>query len=561
MNEEFDVIVVGAGPAGAACAITLARKGVNVIMLEKARIPGERNVTGGVLYGSYVQGYGMIDLLPEFEREAPLERKIVSHEVYALSDLNEKNEYRYFRLRKESVVSKLGLFNVDVGSGHDYSVLKKRFDRWMALRAVEEGAMLATDTAAEDLIIEDGKVRGVRTNREEISAKLVVDCSGVTSNLPEKAGLRGRLTPDKLYHGVKHVYRLAPDIIEKRFSLKNGEGAAYFYIGDFMKGLPGGAFLYTNKDTISVGIVVGLDALVRATTQRFYEVGKLLDVLISFERHPMIAGLLDSAELVEYSAHNIPKGYKSMLEKPYMAGFLLAGDSLGSFVKIGPLIDGIRRAIASGIMAAETYLIASQKGSFDEATLSEYRERLSPIYRDISRSKRDSRISESDLVYRYLPRMLFSTGMMTKKVHVDRRMENGKEDAIQAVQRRTGLLEYDEDRNRSHIKVNIERGSASETKPWIPCCPVNCYTLYTSKGVFASFMDLYRYNLKMLGMKEEKTINREAYVMTLKDIREGSLRFDHVACVACGTCGAIGPPEIVTFDHEWDGHGVRFKYG
>ena len=537
-------------------------------MLEKARIPGERNMTGGVIYGRYIAGYGILDLLPEFENEAPTERKIVSHSVYILSKPDDAFNYRYYRLSENSLLSRLGLFSVNIGTGHDYSVLKRRLDRWLALKAVEAGAMLATDTTAQELLIEKGKVTGVRTNREEITAKLVVDCSGVTSKLVESASLRGRLTPDKLYHGIKHVYSLNGEQIEKRFSLKKGEGIANFYLGEFMHGLTGGAFLYTNKDTLSVGLVVGMSSLIEATTQRFYEIGKLLDVLNEFESHPMIADLLDGAELLEYSAHNIPKGYSCMLDKPYSDGFLVAGDALGSFVKIGALIDGMRRAIASGIMAAETYLSASQKGDFSSASLAEYRERLSPIYGDINRSARNRKITESRLVYSYIPSFIFRTGLLAKKVSIEEKLAEivkkriVKGDAIQLIQQRTGLLEYDEDRNRSHIRVDLEKASESDKKPWIPACPVNCYTLFTSKGVFASFKDLYLHNLMLLNQEEPKQgFNKEAYEVSLKDVREGRLRFDHVACVACGTCGAIGPPEIVSFDHEWNGHGVRYKFG
>jgi len=537
-------------------------------MLEKARIPGERNMTGGVIYGSYVSGYGVIDLLPEFEKEAPTERRIINHSVYMLSRPDDALSYKYYKLEESSFLSRLGLFNVNIGTGHDYSVLKRRIDHWFALKAVEAGAMLSTDTTAEDLLIENGRVVGVRTNREELRAKVVVDCSGVTSKLVESVSLRDRLTPEKLYHGIKHVYRLSTEQIEKRFSLKEGEGIANFYLGEFMHGLSGGAFLYTNKDTLSVGLVVGMSSLIEATTQRFYEIGKLIDVLNEFESHPMIAEILEGAELVEYSAHNIPKGYSCMLEKPYTDGFLVAGDALGSFVKIGALIDGMRRAVASGIMAAETYLSASQKGKFDSASLSEYRERLSPIYRDIKRSARDSRISESKLIYSYIPSFIFRTGLLVKKVSIDERVaELSKKrvvnsDAIQLIQQRTGLLEYDEDKSRSHIRVDLAKASESEDKPWIPACPVNCYTLFTSKGVFASFKDLYIHNLKLLNQKEPvQGYSREAFETSLKDIKEGKLRFDHVACVACGTCGAIGPPEIVSFDHEWDGHGVRYKFG
>lgn len=567
-SKDYDVIVVGAGPAGSACSIALARKGVNVLMVEKARIPGERNVTGGVLYGSYSPGYGLIDLLPDFEREAPLERKIVKHSVYVISKPDSDLKYRYYRLGEDSIPSRLGIFNVKIGTGHDYSVLKRRFDRWMALKAAEEGAMLATSTTVLDLIIEDGRVSGIRTNSEDIRADVVIDCSGVTSRLVERAGLREKLQPGDVYHGIKHVYALSAETIEKRFSLKNNDGVANFYIGEFMHGMTGGAFLYTNRDTISIGIVVALESLVNATTERFYETGKLLDLLNELELHPIIAELLEGAELLEYSAHNIPKGYSCMLNKPYSDGFLVAGDALGSFVKIGPRIDGMRPAIASGIMAAETYLYARSKGDYSSSALSIYAEKLSPIYKEIRRSKRDKIISESNLVYRHIPSILFRTKFLTRLASADQRlaeeikMKSIRADSLQMIQLRTGLLDYDEDRNRSHIQVNFQKASESARKPWVPACPVNCYTLYTEKGVFASFRDLYLHNLKLMNKAEPPAgFDKEAFEVSLRDIEKGKLRFDHVACVACGTCGVIGPADTINFDHELEGHGVRYRYG
>jgi electron transfer flavoprotein-quinone oxidoreductase len=560
---------------GSACALSLARKGANVLILEKAKIPGERNMSGGVLFGTYPGGYGMLDLVPDFETDAPVQRRIVTHEVNVLSDPDwDEGTYRYYRIEKGSLPSKLGLFRVDLDSGHDYSVLRRDFDQWFANRAVREGAMLSTQTSAESLIIENGAVVGVRTTHEDLRANVVIDASGVVSNLVEMAGLRAKLESDELYHGLKHVYRMDPSVIEKRFGLAKGEGKAQVYLGPFMKGVNGGAFLYTNQDTLSVGIVVSMDSMVEAFTGRFDHVGKSIDILEAFESHPMVAELLQGGELLEYSAHNVPKGYKCMLKKPCATGFMAVGDSLGAFVKVGPLLDGMRRAITTGIMAAEAFLQASERGSFTDSALSSYRSRLAPVYRDIGRSKNDSRVSESKLVYQMLPRLLFSTYLLyrERKITVDRKGAHAK-DAIQRVQGGTSLLNYDEDKVYSHIAVNTEKGSASSLKPWVPACPVNCYTLVTPKGVFVSYTDLLEYNMRPLEKKyaqsngfepeslELKAIESAAFDTTLQDVAQGKLRFDHVACVACGTCGEIGPKEVVAFGPERDGHGVRYRYG
>jgi len=551
--------VVGAGPAGSAAALALARKGTNVLMLEKARIPGERSMTGGVLYGDFPGDWGFISLVPDFESSAPLERKILTHEVVVLDAPDwEHGTSRFYRLSKGSLPSRLGIFSTNIETGHDYSVLRRSFDRWFANLAVAAGAMISTETTAEGLLIEGGAVVGVRTPKEELRAKVVIDASGVTSTLVAESGLRERLLPRQLYHGVKRVYKLDASTIEKRFRVKPGDGRAVFFLGGFMHGIGGGAFVYTNRDSLSVGLVVSLDSLIRATTERFVEVGKAIDVLDEFEGHPMVAELLDGARAVEYSAHNIPKGYRSILKRPLADGFMVAGDALGSFVKIGPMIDGMRRAITSGMMAAHAFLEASQSGSYKAKNLSRYRDLLSPIYEDVNRSGRDSFISESHFTYHTLPRVLFGTHLMTSVYKFQpspRRL--GPKDATQRVQDGTSLLDYDEDESYSHIEVNTELASKSITKPWVPTCPMNCYTLYTPKGVFASYKDLYEHNLAQGGASAKG----KAMAETLSDIASGRLKFDHVACVACGTCGAIGPPDMVAFHHERNGHGVRYEFG
>ena len=534
-------------------------------MLEKAKIPGERNMTGGVLYGDFLGEYGFVNLVPDFESSAPVERHMLSHEVVLLGPTDyKKGESHYFRLSKTSAAAKLGLVNLNFGTGHDFSVLRRNFDRWFANLAVQTGAMLSTETTAEGLINEGGSVVGVRTTKEELRARLVIDSSGVTSGLVEEVGLRGRLSPNQLYHGIKRVYKLDAGTIEKRFKVAPGEGRSIFFLGEFMGGIDGGAFIYTNSDTLSVGLVVSMESLLRATTEHFDRVGKLIDVQDEFEAQPMVAELLDGAQSLEYAAHNIPKGFKSILKTPYTDGFLVAGDALGSFVKIGPMIDGMRRAIASGVMAARTYLEASTSGSFRAGNLSRYRDLLAPIYKDVSRSGRDSFVSESSFIYRTLPRLIFGTHLISSNYRFEPRLKKKTSgDATQRVQSGTGLLNYDEDKDYAHIRVNQDAASKSVRKPWIPTCPMNCYTLLTPKGIFPSFKDLYDHNLAALVAADgiADVSMAKAFSQTQQDIAAGRLKFDYVACVACGTCGAIGPPEMVTFGHERSGHGVRYACG
>jgi electron transfer flavoprotein-quinone oxidoreductase len=101
--------------------------------------------------------------------------------------------------------------------------------------------------------------------------------------------------------------------------------------------------------------------------------------------------------------------------------------------------------------------------------------------------------------------------------------------------------------------------SKSETKPWIPVCPADCFTLLTPKGKFASFRGLYQLNL-VLGGKGVGS-RRRAVAQTLEDISEGKVGFDPKSCVSCGTCGAVGPQQMVSFDHGLDGGGVKYHFG
>src|SRR5256712_1391375 len=304
------------------------------------RHPGEKNVSGCIVYGSDIGDFGLKRLVPDFEATAPLERKISSHEVHILSSPNEKKRsYRHYTLSRKSLASRFGLFSVEFETGHDCNVIRSQFDGWLANLAVEAGAAISTETTVLDLLKEDGSVVGVSTSKGELRGKLVVDCSGVTSTLVESAGLRGALVPRELYQGIKHVYRLGADKIEERLRLKAGNGRALTYLGDFMLGINGNAFIYPNRDTLSLGIVASMDSMIRATTEHFDRVGKLLDALDAFEGHPMVRELLQGAELLEFSAHNIPKGFTCLLKRPYTSGYLAAGVALGPFAEKSPPVD------------------------------------------------------------------------------------------------------------------------------------------------------------------------------------------------------------------------------
>jgi len=570
-SAEYDVTVVGAGPGGSAAALTLARKGVKVLLVEKAKVPGENNVSGGVLYGDFTKGYGLMDLVPEFESQAPLERKVLSHEINILSAPDtRRGSYQRYHLDGNSVLARLGFFTVEIQTGHDYTVIRSEFDRWFAEKAVAAGAVLMSGTTVRGLLTEapqkEGEARdeegekepavlGVNTSRGDIRSKLVIDCSGVTSKLVEAADLRGSLGPRQLYHAIKHVYRLPKDEIDKRFKLREGEGRAINCFGDFMKGVSGSAFIFTNSRSVSVGVVASVDSMVRAFTEHFDVVGTLRDVLETFEAHPYTAELLEGAEILEFSSHNIPRGHVAMLKKPYASGYLPTGDALGAFIKIGPLFDGMRRAIASGIMAAQAYLLASESGSFRASNLSRYKDMLSPLYEDVNRSGRESFFAESGFAYGTLPRILFSSSAFSKRVEFQAPTEPQPAKSPPAPDLADGPS--------ARITVDLEAASKSSVKPWVPICPVGCFSLVTKKGAFVSYKELYAANYKAVAssLVNQSGLDVLAYRETAKDILEGTLAFDGRLCVGCGTCGEIGPKELVAFEPEEEGRGVRYSFG
>jgi len=240
------------------------------------------------------------------------------------------------------------------------------------------------------------------------------------------------------------------------------------------------------------------------------------------------------------------------LKRPYTSGYLAAGDALGAFVKIGPMVDGMRYAIASGMMAAQTYLAAAVSGSFREKNLSRYRDLLTPVYEDVNRSGRDSFISESGFVYRTLPRLLFGSNLLSHKVEI--KAEDGSRERVP---HGTDAVTYVEDGGYSQIDVNVELASRSVTKPWIPSCPANCFTLATPGGSVSSFRDLFRQNLDAIGGGHK----RKALGQTMRQVAESKLSFDSMGCVECGACRAIGPKDTIGFRHESRGRGVSYSFG
>jgi electron transfer flavoprotein-quinone oxidoreductase len=383
VNQRFDAIVVGAGPAGCACGLILAKAGLETLIVERGKFAGAKNMWGGALYGPSLN-----ELVPGFWEEAPIERFILHHRYSLLTE--------EASLSTEFTTKKFGK-----SPYNGFSLLRSKFDRWFASKAEQAGAVVAASLEAEDLLWEGKAVAGIKAGGDELPASVVVACDGVNSLLAEKAGLRGRLSSRDMKQGVKEVLQLPRQLIEQRFNLRREEGIAWEFIGSFTRGIPGGAFIYTNKESLSIGVVVQLNALVEKKVSAN-------DLLEDFKRHPAVENILADGKLVEYSAHLIPVGGKTMMPKLYKDGFLVAGDAAAVTLTTGLALEGANFSIASGKAAAETVIRAKQRGDYSEKSLSYYLELLkkSFVLKDIETFKRAPRLLENPRLYCQYPELV-----------------------------------------------------------------------------------------------------------------------------------------------------------
>ncbi len=363
-DERFEVVIVGAGPAGIAAALTLAREGVEVLVLERGDFPGAKNLFGGILYTTVVN-----ELIPEFWREAPIERHIVNR--------------RWATLDADTQVAldlKSARFDVPPYN-NTFTALRSKWDRWFAEQAEAAGAMIICETNVEELLVDRGRVRGVRAGREEgeVEADCVILAEGANALLAERAGFRPRMSPTNRVNAVKEVIALPPEIIEDRFHLEGRQGAAIEYFGGAVGGTVGSAFIYTNYDSLSVGVGCLISEFLRLKTAPY-------EMLDAFKAHPMVAPLLRGGETVEYSTKMIPEDSYDSLSDLYEDGLLLVGDCAGL---VNPSIhhEGTNLAMASGVAAAQAVLEARKRNDYSKATLAHYRRSLeeSWVMKDLRR--------------------------------------------------------------------------------------------------------------------------------------------------------------------------------
>jgi electron transfer flavoprotein-quinone oxidoreductase len=394
--EKMDVVIVGAGLAGLATAYCLADEDLVILVAEKGDFPGSKNVTGGRIYLNPVR-----DLFPDLWDEAPLERHVIREKLTMMAETS-------------STTVELRSNKFDQEPYHSHTILRAKFDRWLGDKVAEKGAFVIPKSKVDDLVFQDGRVAGIVADGDEIYADVVVAADGVLSLMAEKAGLRKAQEPKHYAVSAKEVIELPRQTIEDRFNLEGDQGLAQLFFGTLTQGMMGGGFLYTNLESISLGLVVGIEALMEREPK--LEVHQILE---DFKQRPEIGGLIEGGEVAEYSAHVITEGGIHAMPKLFADGILVVGDAAGFGLNMLMTVRGMEYALASGAMAAQAIKRARKQNDFSAASLSYYEQLVkdSFIYKELQTFRNVLSFMENPRLFNLYPQVF--CGLFEKLMWID----------------------------------------------------------------------------------------------------------------------------------------------
>ncbi|MCE9617801.1 MAG: NAD(P)/FAD-dependent oxidoreductase [Nitrosarchaeum sp.] len=432
--EKYDVAIIGGGSSGLAALKQLSNLGKQAIVLEAGDKIGSKNISGGILYSKKPKKgkvTNVEDLYNNFLEDAPYERKITRYILHS--------------------TSKDKIYSMDLTAAHDYqsnfgcTVLMNKLNFWFAKQATEAshkfGGGIIPGVHVKSITWNDEGRAIIQTDElDAFEVKAIIAADGVNSEIAEMVGARSKFNPTQLYQGVKVIIKLPEKIINERFEISSGEGAAHLFAGDVTLNHIGGGFLYTNHDTLSIGAVYHFDSLLKNPIEPY----TLIDALLN---NPMVSELIkdtvpitkepdkslpqeeqlktrfDIAKLIkdwndvrgyyftsecedpdgvkarldsleeqmtekfgitfgikhvesEYGAKLIPDGKRCRMEKPFFKNILFVGDAAGRGIFIGPRIEGLNVGIDDGVLAANAVARALDKNDFSESYLGEYYSQL-----------------------------------------------------------------------------------------------------------------------------------------------------------------------------------------
>jgi electron-transferring-flavoprotein dehydrogenase len=367
---DADVVIVGGGPAGMACALRLSQlidehnakhpdaqlTKENIYVLEKAREIGQHCLSGALL-----DPRSMRELLPGFEKEAPLDAEVSKESVYFLT---QKGRF------------KLPITPPPLRDHGNYVISLNRFVKWLGTKVEETGITVFTGFAGSELLFDGNRVTGVRTDDKgvdkqnqqksnfepgyDLKAKVTILAEGprgsLTKQLIEKFNLAKDRNPQTYGVGVKELWEVPSGRI--------APGEVIYTMGwPLTTKEYGGAWIYGSKDSVvSLGFVIGLDYPdPRLDPQR---------VLQEFKRHPHISKLIEGGKMIRYGAKSLPYGGWWAIPPVAGDGWMILGDSAG-FLN-SQRLKGIHLAIKSGMLAAETAFEALKQADSSTATLGEF---------------------------------------------------------------------------------------------------------------------------------------------------------------------------------------------
>lgn len=369
-QDRVDLIVVGGGVSGLVCAMEAARAGLNVVLLERGDFCGSKSVTGGRLYLHPLKGVLSEEVFGSVV-EAPFERKVCRESLVFIKG----EQFLMFECD----------CRFDTEMPNSVTVLRAKFDRYLAEKAESMGVVIVPEARVDEIVFSsDGLARGVRVRDDVIEGDFVVLAEGAARWIARSSALFNGSSSPHYCTGVKEVYSISSEKINDRFGLREDEGCATLVAGDFLEGISGGGFIYTNRDTVSVGVVLNLNQL----SERCSEEIKPHVLMDCFGSKRPVADFISDGKLVEYSAKIIPEFRSSSDVLWGRSNVIVVGDCAGFVANHLVTVRGMDLAMASGSIAAGVICQLMGKKKQKACAVDIYRQKIkdSFVWKDFLRA-------------------------------------------------------------------------------------------------------------------------------------------------------------------------------
>lgn len=411
MNDnEYDVIVVGAGCAGPAAAKKAAELGLKVLILEKSQVPGDKNVSGTCLNGA-----ALLEPDLNYIVECPVERTIREMRTY---HINSDRTTVFHEIPSEGILL--------------LSVRRDHLDSWHTEEARKAGAEVKLSTTVVDIIEEEDHIKGVVTDSgEKFYGKVIIDAAGVNSIVGRKAGLIPKRKGQNMILYVTVAVKLGEEVINERF----GDCIEYYLSpGIQYKTWP---WIFPKKDTVTLGTGGYMDE--NLINDEFPNVNQYME---NFLNLPVVKKKLEGGEIVSWGLH---LEYDEAIERRVRNGLILTGEA-GGFV-IPFLGEGMPEAFFTGIYAAKAAAEAIEAGDYSEAKLSERYEELigenffMQAFRHIAAVNKESILSKTDEeITQMMQQVIMGGGFISNAIH-SKWLKGVEEENFELIQEAYDFLE------------------------------------------------------------------------------------------------------------------------